>query len=384
MKNFILLLGLMLFAGMATGQALKVASNGNVGIGISNPATSLDVVDDARVRGNLLEVGRDAGSLTTSLRVGFGRSADGVAAFDLIGDASNFNAFGFRFQRATNGQTTMVHQGVRDFVIRNNDAADFAIWTNGTQRFTIEDNGFIGLGIANPQAVLHVNGDIIATGTITPSDDRLKNVLKSDNMPGLDQVLKMEVVRFAYNGAGGVAANDAQLGVIAQNIQEIAPELVQDFKYVEEDEDNNVVLEETYLSIKDSEFKYVLINAIQDQQAIIADLQAQIEELRSSVAITDGASNDVELVDVAQSTLGQNSPNPYNEGTVISYSVADNATSAKMNFYSLTGQLIKSVTLQNGAGKVNVSADELPSGTYTYSLEVDGALISNKKMVKMR
>ena len=55
-----------------------------------------------------------------------------------------------------------------------------------------------------------------------------------------------------------------------------------------------------------------------------------------------------------------------------------------MNFYNLTGQLIKSVTLQNGAGKVNVSADELPSGTYTYSLEVDGALISNKKMVKMR
>ena len=69
---------------------------------------------------------------------------------------------------------------------------------------------------------------------------------------------------------------------------------------------------------------------------------------------------------------------------MISYSVADNATSAKMNFYNLTGQLIKSVTLQNGAGKVNVSADELPSGTYTYSLEVDGALISNKKMVKMR
>ena len=226
----------------------------------------------------------------------------------------------------------------------------------------------------------------MANSVITPSDERLKNVLKSDNMPGLEEVLQMEVLRFAYNGAGGVRADDPQLGVLAQNIEKVAPELVQEFKYVETDEDNNVVLEEAYLSIKDSEFKYVLINAIQDQQAIIADLQDQIEELRASVAVNNGVSNsdDVDLIDVAQSTLGQNSPNPYNEGTVISYSVADNATSAKMNFYNLTGQLIKSVTLQNGDGKVNVSADELPSGTYTYSLEVDGALISNKKMVKMR
>ena len=161
--------------------------------------------------------------------------------------------------------------------------------------------------------------------------------------------------------------------------------MVGEYTYTEENEQGDIISEETFLNIRDNEIKYLLVNAIQDQQEIIEDLQAQIEELRSSIAVNNSVSNDnVNLVDVAQSTLGQNSPNPYNEGTVISYTVADNATSAKMNFYNLTGQLIKSVSLQNGAGQVNVSADELPSGTYTYSLEVDGALISNKKMVKMR
>ena len=141
-----------------------------------------------------------------------------------------------------------------------------------------------------------------------------------------------------------------------------------------------------YLKYDANALPYMLVNAIKEQQAMIKDLQGQLEELKESIVSINGISNsdEVELVDIAQSTLSQNSPNPYNEGTVISYSVADNAISAKMNFYSLTGQLIKSVSLQRGAGQLNVSADELPSGTYTYSLEVDGSLIGNKKMVKMR
>ena len=49
MKNFILLLSFMLFAGMAMGQALKVGSDGNVAIGHGSPQFDLHVVDEGNV-----------------------------------------------------------------------------------------------------------------------------------------------------------------------------------------------------------------------------------------------------------------------------------------------------------------------------------------------
>ena len=365
MKNFILLLGMMLFAGMAMGQ-MKIISTGQAIVGDNSGVTpaagaamtvnqgAVDVIN-TNASASAAFIRTDASALTfgAGARAGFKADED------------------FHFEFRSGERSTVVGRQV----------------STGNLLMRFEANtGDVGIGIGNPTEKLHVSGNIFASGMITPSDIRLKNLMKSDDIPGLDAVLGMNVVRYQYNGKSGISSTEPHIGVVAQEFQKLVPAMVGEYTYSDEDADGNVTREETFLNIRDNEIKYLLVNAIQDQQEIIEDLQAQIEELRESVAVNNDASNSnsVDLIDVAQSTLGQNSPNPYNEGTVISYSVADNATSAKMNFYNLTGQLIKSVSLQNGAGKVNVSADELPSGTYTYSLEVDGALISNKKMVKMR
>ncbi len=364
MKNFILLLGMMLFAGMAMGQ-MKIISSGQAIVGNNDNFTpaagaamtlnqgALDVINTNRsASAAFIRTDRSAMSFGAGVQAGFKFDED----------------FHFEFRSGTRQSVTNRSISTGDLVMR-------------FQRNT----GNVGIGLGNPQEKLHVSGNILASGMITPSDLRLKSLLKSDDIPGLDAVLGMEVVRYQYNGKSGISSTEPHIGVVAQDFQKLVPAMVGEYTYTEENEQGDIISEETFLNIRDNEIKYLLVNAIQDQQEIIEDLQAQIEELRSSIAVNNSVSNDnVNLVDVAQSTLGQNSPNPYNEGTVISYTVADNATSAKMNFYNLTGQLIKSVSLQNGAGQVNVSADELPSGTYTYSLEVDGALISNKKMVKMR
>ena len=363
MKNFILLLGLMLFAGMAMGQ-MKIISTGQAIVGDNSGVTPADGAV-LTVNDGAMEVINDGASATALFH-----RLDG-AAFALGSGARggmNFDEtihFDFRAAPRQTVLDRLVSLG--DLILR------------------VERNtGDVGIGIGNPTEKLHVSGNIFASGMITPSDLRLKNLMKSDDIPGLDAVLGMNVVRYQYNGKSGISSTEPHIGVVAQEFQKLVPAMVGEYTYSDEDADGNVINEETFLNIRDNEIKYLLVNAIQEQQAMIEDLQAQIEDLKASTSAINDVSNDVDLIDVAQSTLGQNSPNPYNEGTVISYSVADNATSAKMNFYNLTGQLIKSVSLQNGAGKVNVSADELPSGTYTYSLEVDGALISNKKMVKMR
>jgi hypothetical protein len=257
---------------------------------------------------------------------------------------------------------------------RTLDAQDLIFWTNTMPRMTIQETGQVDIAGA-----LTVNGGMSVT-----SDGRLKKNVKKLNR-GLETVLSLNPVSFDYTGEKNTSTDRTYVGLIAQELQKIAPEFVSTHEVVDYDNEGMVVGSSEVLKIHDTEIKYLLVNAIQEQQALIEDLQSQISELQSSIGSTSNNTVDnIDLVDVAKSTLGQNSPNPYNEGTVISYTVADNATSAKMNFYNLTGQLIKSVSLQSGAGQVNVSADELPSGTYTYSLEVDGSMISNKKMVKTR
>ena len=205
--------------------------------------------------------------------------------------------------------------------------------------------------------------------------------------------MSINPVSYEYNGKAGTIDGKSSIGVLAQDLNKILPEMVSSFSItsstgkvdIDKSSESDSEITEEFLSINTSSLQWVLVNAIKEQQTLIEDLQTQIADLRSTISSTENrAIDNVDLVDSEQSALGQNSPNPYNEGTVISYTVADSAISAKMNFYNLTGQLIKSVPLQSGAGQLNVSADELPSGTYTYSLEVDGALISNKKMVKMR
>ena len=347
----------MLFAGMAMGQ-MKVFSDGTTAVG----ETSVSNGNEMQIRGNNPTF-----------------SVDGLAGSTAANFEMTTPTAAWRFFLNAGGAMNIRDQANGNNVFRFDAGAPAGA-------FRMIDSGDIGIGSANPSERLHVNGNIFATGTITPSDSRLKTLEKSDNLPGLDAVLQMNVVKFRYNGKAGISSKESHIGVVAQELQEIAPALVGNYTHKEFSDNDELTVDEEYLSIRDSEIKYMLVNAIKEQQVIIEDLQVQIADLQSTIGSVDDTNtvNDVDLVDVAQSTLGQNSPNPYNEGTVISYSVADNASSAKMNFYNLTGQLIKSVSLQNGAGKVNVSADELPSGTYTYSLEVDGVLISNKKMVKMR
>jgi len=388
MKNFILLLGLMLFAGMAMGQ-MKIVSSGAAKVG----NTENDPVNNAQLHVEGGNAGSLAWSTTTSDRNVFENNTN--QTFQVITPSNR--AAGFHFSDVDErAQGAVIYDHREDFM-------RFDVDNDEGMRLTAD--GILAIGTSSPTTsvggsavVLHADGVAVKPGGGTwspPSDLRLKKNVNNFT-DGLEQVLEIRPVTFQYNGKAGIRNTSKEyVGVIAQEMTKIAPYTVANFDYVEKQilknsDDSEFPAEEVigtteYLSFDPNALTYMLVNAIQEQQVMIEELQIQIEDLKASTtATTDDLSRDINLVDAAQNTLGQNSPNPYNEGTVISYSVAENASSAKMNFYNLTGQLIKSVSLQSGAGQINVSSDELPSGTYTYSLEVDGTLISNKKMVKMR
>ena len=93
-----------------------------------------------------------------------------------------------------------------------------------TDGFVVDHNN-VGIGnfsTTDPTEKLHVKGNILATGNITAySDERLKTDIQT-----LDgkKILQMRGVSFTKDGEAGS-------GVIAQELEKIAPELVRDGEY---------------------------------------------------------------------------------------------------------------------------------------------------------
>lgn len=128
-------------------------------------------------------------------------------------------------------------------------------------------NGSGALNVSNlGTGLLYTNG-----GTLTstnPSDGRLKNNI-TDLGYGLSDILKLRPV--SYNWKDDKINQGKQFGFIAQEVQEVMPELVKEFKT---EEGNRLGL--------DKEGIYAaLVNAIKEQQAQIKELQKEMEILKN-------------------------------------------------------------------------------------------------------
>jgi len=82
-------------------------------------------------------------------------------------------------------------------------------------------------------------------------------------------------------------------------------------------------------------------------------------------------------------SLFQNYPNPFNPMTTITYSIP-NDSHIKLAVYNITGQKVtelQNTTAEAGTHSVVWDASDLPSGTYFYSIQTDGFLLSKKMLL---
>ena len=91
---------------------------------------------------------------------------------------------------------------------------------------------------------------------------------------------------------------------------------------------------------------------------------------------------EIELENIQSIVLDQNVPNPFAESTVITYFIPDNINYSQIVFTDNYGRIMKTVDIKiSGNGMIKVYAANLSSGTYTYSLMVDGKVVETKKMM---
>lgn len=145
---------------------------------------------------------------------------------------------------------------------------------NGVERMRITEAGDIGIGTNSPNYKLHVVGDAGKTtggsAWVSISDKRLKKEIKPF-MDGLQVLTKINPVWYQYNGLAGLS-NDGKnyVGIVAQEMQAIAPYTIGTFK----DAENNT----EYLNYDANAVTYILINSVKEQQAEIDALKKQLEE----------------------------------------------------------------------------------------------------------
>ena len=139
---------------------------------------------------------------------------------------------------------------------------------SSSQGLILDTNNNLGIGVNESSDLplsykLMVSGSIKASGTVVQgSDSRLKeDIYPIDN--ALSRIENIDGVYFTYKDSG-----EKSIGVIAQDIQNILPEVVS--------EDNN-----GYLGVNYSGIVPVLIEAVREQNSIIKDLEDRISDLEN-------------------------------------------------------------------------------------------------------
>ena len=384
MKNLIFTLFLSLATTLAFSQ-VKVITNGNVGIGgIANPTAALDVNGKVYTTDEL-SVAKNTTSFNAFIRLGQGRSANGVAAFDLISDVTAFPTYGFRFLRNQVGNTIMYHSGDKAFRLNATGAAPIQFFTDNTIRLNVNTVGNTGLGTAFSNHRLNVAGDVQATDFITASDTRLKEDIQ-DFDSGLDKLMEIKTYTYTYNGKAGINSKLKHYGVIAQEFEKIMPEAVGEFDWANMNAEGELTTDvENYKYVQTEAIKYILVNAVKEQQAIIESQEERLNKLEEQLAILLEGNNqsiDISGGDTSKAVLGDNYPNPFGTQTDIRYFVPEETQNAVLNVFDNSGKLIRSVKItERGNGVLNVNFSDMPAGIYNYQMVVDDKLVATKKMI---
>ncbi len=125
---------------------------------------------------------------------------------------------------------------------------------------------------------------------------------------------------------------------------------------------------------------------LEEQRNLIKILQEQLDELTNQNS-AQAESIHITLLNNDDTTpfMSQNIPNPTSNTAKINYFIPTSAVNSEIRFYSLGGQIMKSVSLEPiGAGVIDISLSDLKSGSYMYSLIVDDQLIDTKTMVVVK
>jgi hypothetical protein len=326
--------GAIRFATGGTTERARIDSSGNVGIGTSSPrvvsgyvsvginGTSGGLLDLFSNGNRVATFGADSGGTVigsiNAAYLGFTTNGTERARIDTSGNllvgttaatglvvaqrntAGGYSAaFGARAIGTAQGQVAgymflPTFTGTGDNTPRR--AAD--IWAGFNGNWTGEYLVFgVGTGAGNDagnQTVermrIDAGGNLTITGATAtkasgttwanPSDQRLKDNIR-DYVKGTTELMQVRVREWEYNGKGGTTEGMKGLGVIADEVMTVLPSTVENYdaKLNADDEETTAIKK-----FDATEITWLLVKTVQEQQAVIAQLQADVATFKGASA----------------------------------------------------------------------------------------------------
>jgi hypothetical protein len=245
----------LIFYGGAA-ERMRIDSSGNVGIGTTSPGAKLGVSDGTVT---LITSPYSAGSTGY-----FGTSTNhSLSLLTNNAERMRINSSGNLLINTTSvlnsAMVTIVHTGSSQIVSRNSAATAGKFWSSpyvdSTNSIYIIDNNNVGVVMASG-----------ATAWSANSDERLKDII-APITSALEGVQSLRAVKYSWKSD---ADKVAHIGLIAQDVQKVLPEVVASAKLpMSEDETE-------YLSVAYTEVIPLLVAAIQELSAEVEALKAKI------------------------------------------------------------------------------------------------------------
>ncbi len=178
------------------------------------------------------------------------------------------------------------------------------------------------------------------------------------------------------------APKGKRLGFIAQDLQKVFPELV--------DQDSAGYFYVDYVGLIP-----VIIEALKEQQSIIDAQSLKIKELKDKIEGTSPKGNkntnlksapvptNTEILDITTNAfLFQNTPNPFTYNTEIRYYLPKSSNNAVLYIFDLQGNLLITEKISStGNGSITINGSQLNPGMYVYSLLINGQEVDTKRMI---
>ena len=225
---------------------------------------------------------------------------------------------------------------------------------------------------------------------VTVSDKRLKNIIGA-SQKGLSDLMKINIYDYTFKSDPN---KKVQTGFMAQELYEIFPQAVS------KPRENNEPAEKNPWMVDYGSVTPLIIKSVQEQQQMIdeqkekiatledayklklATLEERIVKLEAALATITANNNENVSNEITNGSLAQNKPNPFNKNTIIRYAIPQ-GSKGQINIYDPTGKLVKAFNA-NESDQLEISGHDLTSGTYTYTLMIDGKVALSKQMVIMK
>ncbi|HEY6977910.1 MAG TPA: tail fiber domain-containing protein [Chitinophagaceae bacterium] len=424
------------------GSALSLSGGGTIVVGATNTFNLGISTGSIQARNNaaggLLSLNADGGDVNISRGALFVEAATnniGIGAVPsakfhvVIGSAATLSGGGYIVAGPTTFENLVIDaNGIQ---ARNNGRAEILNLNPQGERTIVGDilqvNGnivmagggaFVGGGFATTRSSGDFIPDIDAfyllgnsskrwaevwadDGSVNTSDARDKKNIRDLNY-GLKKIMQLHPVKFNWKDEHNT---DDKLGLIAQDLQKVLPEVVKAYEYKRDSTGKREKVAAARLGVMYADIIPVLIKGIQEQQQMIEQQNKKNEELQRMITdqnkniealkqLMNTLKDDLSLTKalnentvksaetITGASLAQNSPNPFNQSTVINYLLPQNTANAFIRITDVNGRLIKNIAATaKGKGQVILQAGELAAGIYQYSLVVNGKLIDTKKMV---